>query len=201
MGDEPIRVHSVPQEYWYLSRTPCDCGGKFALVHQELVGSDRGPIDRLTVECNKCGTGRVFAFDVSPFLKEGQETPLAQTVEFVNRLSNEGDALALDYLQALLDTAYAAVAQQTHNAVLHEFGGLDGVEDELAAAEADELRPLAERGDAEAQCALGFLYLNGQGVPPDAAEAGRWYQLAADQGHALAQGNLGAMYALGGGVE
>ena len=155
MGDEPIRVHSVPQEYWYLSRTPCDCGGKFEMVQQETGRSDRGPCDRLTVKCDDCGRGRVFVFDVSSFIGQGSETPLTRIVEFVNWLSNDRDVLAIDYLQALLDTARSALAHQTHNAVLHEFGGLDGIEDRLAAEEAAQLRLLAERGDTEAQCQLG----------------------------------------------
>ncbi len=37
-------------------------------------------------------------------------------------------------------------------------------------------------------------------MPEDDAEAVRWYRLAADQGHALGQLNLGSMYALGDGV-
>ena len=39
-----------------------------------------------------------------------------------------------------------------------------------------------------------------KGVPQDDAEAVRWYQLAADQGLAEAQGNIGNMYAGGKGV-
>ena len=38
------------------------------------------------------------------------------------------------------------------------------------------------------------------GVPQDYAEALKWYRLAADQGHASAQCNLGVMYANGEGV-
>jgi TPR repeat protein len=41
------------------------------------------------------------------------------------------------------------------------------------------------------------MYYTGQGVPQDDAEAARWYRKAADQGHAGAQFNLGAMYADG----
>ena len=41
---------------------------------------------------------------------------------------------------------------------------------------------------------------NGRGVPEDDAEAARWYRLAADQGHAIAQHILGIMYAHGEGV-
>ena len=44
------------------------------------------------------------------------------------------------------------------------------------------------------------MYANGEGVPEDDAEAVRWYRLAADQGHADAQYNLGWMYANGEGV-
>jgi len=41
---------------------------------------------------------------------------------------------------------------------------------------------------------------NGQGVPQDVAEAVKWYRLAADQGYAMAQYNLGVMYDNGQGV-
>ena len=44
------------------------------------------------------------------------------------------------------------------------------------------------------------MYRSGEGVPEDAAEALRWYRLAADQGLARAQVNLGNMYATGDGV-
>jgi TPR repeat protein len=58
----------------------------------------------------------------------------------------------------------------------------------------------ANRGNAQAQCNLGFMYNNGQGVPLDYKEALKWYRLAADQGDALAQNNLGVMYYEGKGV-
>jgi TPR repeat protein len=44
------------------------------------------------------------------------------------------------------------------------------------------------------------MYDNGDGVPKNAVEAVRWYRLAADQGVAQAQYNLGLMYGLGQGV-
>ena len=44
------------------------------------------------------------------------------------------------------------------------------------------------------------MYDNGQGVPQDYAEAMKWYRLAAEQGHAKAQHNLGIMYDNGNGV-
>ena len=44
------------------------------------------------------------------------------------------------------------------------------------------------------------MYANGQGVPQDNVQAVKWYRLAADQGNARAQDNLGLMYANGQGV-
>ena len=44
------------------------------------------------------------------------------------------------------------------------------------------------------------MYDNGQGVPQDYAAAMKWYRLAADQGNAKAQSNLGVMYGNGQGV-
>ena len=44
------------------------------------------------------------------------------------------------------------------------------------------------------------MYAKGQGVPQDYAEAVKWYRLAAEQGFAMAQDNLGLMYKNGQGV-
>ena len=44
------------------------------------------------------------------------------------------------------------------------------------------------------------MYDTGRGVPQDDAEAAGWYRLAAEQGYASAQNNLGVMYTNGAGV-
>ena len=44
------------------------------------------------------------------------------------------------------------------------------------------------------------MYTNGEGVPQDYQEAGKWYRLAAEQGYAAAQSNLGVRYTNGEGV-
>jgi TPR repeat protein len=61
-------------------------------------------------------------------------------------------------------------------------------------------RVAAERGDAEAQSNLGVLYVIGEGVGQDDAEAVRWYRKSAEQGFDPAQFNLGGMYERGAGV-
>ena len=70
-----------------------------------------------------------------------------------------------------------------------------------AKAALKELRPLAEKGDAQAQFKLGFMYDRGNGVPQDFQEAASWYRKAAEQGNAPAQFYLGQIYDLGKGVE
>jgi hypothetical protein len=62
-------------------------------------------------------------------------------------------------------------------------------------------RPLAEKGQRDAQFNLGLLYENGLGVPADGAEAVRWYRRAAEQNDRQAQAYLAEMYAQGLGVE
>jgi hypothetical protein len=46
-----------------------------------------------------------------------------------------------------------------------------------------------------------MMYEDGDGVEKDPEKAVRLYRFAADQGHAMAQGNLGWMYVNGNGVE
>ena len=79
--------------------------------------------------------------------------------------------------------------------------GLAAFDDGDHAAALAIWQPLAEAGDADAQNALGDIYLYGRGVPRDAAAAIGWYEQAAAQGHADAQNHLGVIYANGFGVE
>ena len=68
----------------------------------------------------------------------------------------------------------------------------------------DELRAMAEKGDAAAQNSLGLRYFNGDetnGIRQDEAQAFQWFVKAADQGNIAAQSKLGAMYWAGRGVQ
>lgn len=60
--------------------------------------------------------------------------------------------------------------------------------------------PLAERGNAQAQAYLGFMFETGRGVPQNYTEAAMWYRRAAEQGDSLAQYSLGLLYDHGQGV-
>lgn len=54
--------------------------------------------------------------------------------------------------------------------------------------------------NAAAQCLLGVLHHDGEGIAQDLTEACAWYHKAAEQGHPLAQNNLGYCYQQGQGV-
>ncbi len=64
----------------------------------------------------------------------------------------------------------------------------------------DELRQLANNGDAMAQGVLGTRYAKGDRAPQDYKQAVYWYTKAANQGDAEAQCNLGLCYFRGEGV-
>jgi putative methionine-R-sulfoxide reductase with GAF domain len=64
----------------------------------------------------------------------------------------------------------------------------------------ENLRSLAEHGDATAEFAIGSRYATGEDVPQDYGEAVRWFSMAAEQGHVISQATLGAYFWAGRGV-
>ena len=66
---------------------------------------------------------------------------------------------------------------------------------------ARELLRKAERGDAESQGLLGYLYETGRGVPQSFPEALRWYGEAARNGSAIAMYCLGRLHEDGRGAQ
>lgn len=63
------------------------------------------------------------------------------------------------------------------------------------------VQSLAEQGDANAQWMMGQSFLNREAAPDAVGQALLWFRRAADQGHALAQRDVGMFYELGRGVE
>ena len=55
--------------------------------------------------------------------------------------------------------------------------------------------------DPETICSFGQMAFDGDGMEQDYVQAANWYKIAADQGHAKAQHNLGLMYEQGQGVS
>jgi len=61
--------------------------------------------------------------------------------------------------------------------------------------------PLADRGHAEAQYHVAWLYANGNGLAVDVEKALSWWERAARQGHTDAQFAVGLAYTTGEGVR
>jgi len=64
----------------------------------------------------------------------------------------------------------------------------------------EQLKALAEKGDAAAQTKLADLYRTGKGVAQNFQEAVKWYSSAAEKGVAEAQFRLGELYGEGKGI-
>ena len=61
------------------------------------------------------------------------------------------------------------------------------------------MRPLAERGDADAQYNIGWMYLNGYGLRVNESLVLEWWKKASAQGHTDASFSIGMLYSLGDG--
>ena len=98
----------------------------------------------------------------------------------------------------LLATAAAlAGAGFSHAAAQPAAGDVRAGIDAWAAQNYDEAiriwRPLADRGDADAQYNLAQAYFLGRGVPQNMTLAEQWYERAARQGHPEATANYGLL--------
>ena len=69
---EAIEVGSVAEEYLFLHRQRCACGGRFRPLQQMLIQKPGGrAYDRLRVRCILCGAEREYLFDVAKFYGRG----------------------------------------------------------------------------------------------------------------------------------
>lgn len=75
--------------------------------------------------------------------------------------------------------------------------GMNAFQEQRYASAIHEWRDPAERGDPEAQFALGRMYEQGLGARENLEEAGKWFRLAAESGNTLAQVRLGQLYLAG----
>jgi hypothetical protein len=91
-------------------------------------------------------------------------------------------------------------------AVFSAIAGSNDLEDAVTAMRTGDfaeayciMRPLAERGDADAQYNIGWMYLNGYGLRVNDSLALEWWKKASAQGHADASFSIGMLYSLGDG--
>lgn len=79
--------------------------------------------------------------------------------------------------------------------------GMAAFEAKQFAQSLQELVPMAELGEADAQHRVAIMYQNGLGCTVKPEMAQKWMRAAAMQGHAVAQHGLGFMYMEGDCVE
>ena len=63
-----------------------------------------------------------------------------------------------------------------------------------AQANFEDVYKAATQGNANAQCSVGYCYMNGNGTSKNEIEGFRWIKMAAEQGHAHAQYGVGYCY-------
>jgi TPR repeat protein len=59
------------------------------------------------------------------------------------------------------------------------------------------LKPIAESGDAEAQCIVANMYHLGLGLDQNISQAIDWYRKSAEQGYGVASNNLAGIFKVG----
>ena len=138
-----------------------------------------------------------LSYDLAVFEGWSAARPLysAQSQSFA--AAQRGDQMSCQS-RLLLLIVLAALFSGSAIAGLQE--GLDALRKGDYAVAAKELRPLADRGDAEAQYRVGLMYEFGKGFAQDKAQMMVWLGKSAAQGHAAAQTELGVIYATGDGV-
>lgn len=75
--------------------------------------------------------------------------------------------------------------------------GYRAVEAKIYKTAVEIFHPLAEQGNATAQCFMAVLSFNGYGVPKDDGQAVAWFRKAADAGNTVSASHLGGFYVSG----
>ena len=123
--------------------------------------------------------------------------------------ASEGDIVAdclccarMASLDKDIQQAAAAVLRAEDNLSLVREEGVTDVSKPTPPAQVIErLTAEAAQGDAQAQCLLGIMHADGNGVPRNLRRAAELWSASAAQGDANAQFNLGAMCMVGNGGD
>ena len=91
--------------------------------------------------------------------------------------------------------AFGAASQAVPQAIPQEVQeAQDAYKNGNYALALKKFRPLAMKGDAQAQSGIAQMYFDGKGVRHDYRVAVLWFRKAAEQGNVLAQYKLALMY-------
>lgn len=116
-----VKVHCHSQEYWFVGRAQCRCGGKYDSggISQSLERRGSTFVDVLSVPCRSCGAHRAFEFDISSFYGKvdassfqkllsdqeqlwqmyiWHELKMEALIKYLSDLADSGDKLAIAYV-------------------------------------------------------------------------------------------------------
>ncbi len=71
--ENPIRAHSIREEYLYLATRLCKCGSRLEAFDHALRYHKGSPRDIIQARCMRCHSFHCFVYDISPFFGKAQE--------------------------------------------------------------------------------------------------------------------------------
>ncbi|KAF9354908.1 hypothetical protein BGX26_007221 [Mortierella sp. AD094] len=142
----------------------------------------------------------------------GKGVPVDYNVamEWFKEAAGQGHVAAQYYLGFMFENGYGAAQDPAIAVSWYTKAGAKGYDNDNRNADMVQgnslgrlakalkwYRGAADRGDAKAQCILGFMYQYGKGSIKNHRSAREWYTKAVNQGYDNAQNNLGIMCASG----
>ncbi len=153
-----------------------------------LAEASETPTDDIYYLCHELG--------IEPQMLSSVQTEALIWARGQNQNDAEESSFVIEQpVTASVQDAQPDISQQ-HMAVVHEPNQTDHAPTVPLTAEPDPLFEAAQRGDVDAQCALGARYARGDGVAQDLSKSLEWYAKAAQQGSAKAQWNVAVIYSL-----
>ena len=138
---------------------------------------------------------------------ERRDEFLGLTIKYLKMASKQGHKKAAKLLASLerAENAHGSsdtpVARRTNSKAEKDFQkGAEHIKNNHYFLAIDPLRSAAKAGHAEAQFALGLIYMYGRGTLVNEKEAAKLCKKAAEQGLSVAQAYLGNIYENGNGV-
>jgi hypothetical protein len=142
-----------------------------------------------------------FAFFDQMFSNSDRDASTAMTEQTLRQPPPQNESISVTEAEAETgaEPEPAETAGEPANETVAYITDSKAVTD--TAADVGTIRPLATRGDADAQLQLADMYYTGNGLKQDYTQAFLWYRRAAQQGNMNAQYKLGNIYLMGEGIE
>lgn len=130
------KAHCHSQEYWYLRKQQCECGGKLELGNRSLALRNQLFVDVHETRCRQCGQFKEFVFDISSFFKPFQSfselakveqvlktvypesevmmrmaSRMEATLMYIEQLKKSNDIDALEYIAEAVEYALIATGK------------------------------------------------------------------------------------------